>query len=91
MKNAEVSYWAKTKNDKDVNCASDINCIIVSQKHALKVAREIFGFGEVAVVFAIEKYGAIKMFPAENSKAAAGHGVRIEYASGRTRLVKYEY
>ena len=86
MASAKIHYWATTPRDtRDTAAATGM--IEIEQKHALVVAQAIDRHGECEVEAAIADLGAVKPTWAKYP-AAVGHGVDIEYASGRQRRVR---
>ena len=87
MKTARILFWARTPHDSR-DTAGDTGSVRVRQRDALQLARDIDIFGQTAIDRAGEKILSTTLKP--GSRAAAGHGVEIQYASGRSRQVSHD-
>lgn len=82
----QILYWCRTDNDSRYT-ASDVGCLnVFSQKDALPIARDIDDRGQPAIDGAIAA-GQVAYSRAVKHPAAPGHGVTIQYMSGRCREV----
>ena len=78
-KTAKILYFERTANDT-ADTASNVNAIVVPQRLAIEAARSIERFGELPA-------GSVPEFEVRG-KPVQGHGVTIEYASGRRRTIR---
>ena len=85
-KTAIVIFSGRMPTDRKSE-ASDVGTLVVSQADALRIAREIEEKGEYYDTFKLEY---VTPAGAYGGRAVPGHGVTIEYASGRTRNVHSE-
>lgn len=85
MKTAKLLIWASGPRDRRGE-ASALVSIIVPQKEALAAARDIEKRGDSSEYF--KKYAHTAGGLRDDLSAQSGHGVTIEYESGKRREVR---
>lgn len=85
MKTAKLHCWVRTPADTR-DTASSTTMLVVPQSIALKLARDIDAHGSF---IALPDGVTMPSLPTGN-RLAVGHGVDIEYASGRKRRVRVD-
>jgi hypothetical protein len=84
--NTKIHYWIRTKYDSR-DCAGGCGCLMCAQKTALSLARRIDRNGQSSIDTAIEDGDAEHLYIPDEGECVPGHGVNIEYPSGRCRTV----
>jgi hypothetical protein len=84
MKTAKIIFWVKTPSDSRFTAGS-VGTIIVPQSQAVALAKEIDAYGDAAFADGFEQY---KPELPTGNKVAVGHGVTIQYESGRRREIR---